>query len=127
MINPISFGISNTTITNSLKNKTEKYYKDMFSDIERSFTQSKQKEDFYNPRTHKITTIYPSMSSNLASVRQLGGKEELRLTKIQSTNGLTRMKWYTINNNSKSPNKSIDNYTCEIWDPERGFINVKNL
>jgi hypothetical protein len=34
MINPASFGISNTTISNSLKNKTEKYYKDMFSDIE---------------------------------------------------------------------------------------------
>ena len=127
MINSVSFmGISNVKINNSLKNKTEKYYKEMFSALERHFSLGKRKEEFYNPRTHKITTIYPISSSQLVSVRPLNGNDELILTKIPATNGLTRTKGNLNSNNFKYSN-STDNYSCEIWDPVKGFINVKNL
>jgi len=110
--------------SNSLKRKTENYYKELFGELERGFALRAGHVDFFNPRTKKITTIYPISDSRIASVRCIGGEEELRLTKINSTGGTIREKG-VLTKSAYSTNNQ--NNVCELWIPNRGFVNVKNL
>ena len=123
-VNSLSFNGRNVLrplSENSLKAKTETYYKNMFSEIEKGFDLGKKSQEFYNPITNKFTAIYPVSCSKLVSIRPLGGSDELRLSRINTTKGILKetgildSSEYSINH---------QNYKCELWHPFSGFFDV---